>query len=216
MQQERPLERGRRTLERLAEHRHENAPAREAGERIAQPLCPCQRVVLVAALLEAGRGREVVVGAHRHDQEVGVVGADVGSHPSRRRVDANHRLLAKFDALLGDLAVGQSHLIRRLPAQHHLELREAEKNESLRSIKVTSTASEAVSDRRVASSSPPKPAPRITTCRFTDAILLGALQSAIGPVGVLAELTGSDEQPVCDPDPEEATDHEEQSDDIES
>src|SRR6185312_3561721 len=45
-------------------------------------------------------------------------------------------------------------------------LEKPKKNASLRSISVTRTASESVSDRRVASSRPANPAPRIRTCRL--------------------------------------------------
>ena len=126
VQEERSLERGRRTLERLAEHRDENASAVELAERIAQPLRPGERVILIAALRKARRGRQVVVRAHRHDQEVGVVRPDVGRHPARGRVDSHHGLPAKLDGVLGDVAVGQTHSVGRLAAEHHLELRKAE------------------------------------------------------------------------------------------
>src|SRR3954468_16651759 len=46
-------------------------------------------------------------------------------------------------------------------------LEKPKKNESLRSISVTRTASAIVSERRVASSSPAKPAPRTSTWCFT-------------------------------------------------
>ena len=126
VQEEGPLERRRRTLERLPEHRDENASALEVGKRIAQALGSGERVVLVAALLEArGRG-EVVVRAHRHDQEVGVVGADIRLHPPGHRVDSDHRLLAELDTVLGDAAVRQPHVVGRLASEHHVELGEAE------------------------------------------------------------------------------------------
>ena len=73
VQQERALERSRRALERLPEHGDEDSPAVEVGQRVAQSLGAGERVVLVAARLEARRGRHVVVGAHRHDEEVRVV-----------------------------------------------------------------------------------------------------------------------------------------------
>ena len=79
VQHEGTLERGRRALERLPENRHEHPAALEVGERVAQPLGAGERVVLVPALLEARGGGEVVVGAERHDDEVGVVGAGVGA-----------------------------------------------------------------------------------------------------------------------------------------
>ena len=126
VQQEGPLERGRRALERLPEHRDEHPAALEVGERVAQPLGAGERVVLVPALLEARRGGEVVVGAERHDDEVGVVGAGVGGDAARGRVDARHRLLAELDAVLLEVAVVEPDLLGRLAAEHHLELGEAE------------------------------------------------------------------------------------------
>ena len=126
VQQERPLERGRRTLEGLPEHGDEDSPAVEVGQRVAQPLGAGDGVVLEAARLEAGRRVHVVVGAHRHDEEVRVVGAGVRGDPPGGGVDAGHRLLAELDAVLVDVAVVQPHVVGRLPAEHHLELGVAE------------------------------------------------------------------------------------------
>ena len=71
------LERGRRALEGLPEHGDENPSAVELGQRVAQPVGAGDRVVLMAARLEAGRRVHVVVGAHRYDEEVRVVGIGV-------------------------------------------------------------------------------------------------------------------------------------------
>ena len=54
---------------------------RERGEQLAQPLGAGHGVELVAALSEPRRGVEVVVGAERHDEDVGLVDAAVGGHP---------------------------------------------------------------------------------------------------------------------------------------
>ncbi len=126
VQQKCPFERSRRTLEGLAEDRDEDAPAVEVGQRVAQPFGAGERVELVAALLEARRGVHVVVGAERHDQEVRVVGAGVGRDAAGDGVDAGHRLLAKLDAVLVEVAVVQPHVVGCLPAEHHVELGEAE------------------------------------------------------------------------------------------
>ena len=75
VQQEGTLERGRRALERLPEDRDEHLAALEIGKRVPQPLRASERVVLVAALLEARRRGEIVLGAERHNDEVGIVGA---------------------------------------------------------------------------------------------------------------------------------------------
>ena len=50
-----------------------------------EPLGAGDGVELVAALGEAGRGVEVVVGAERDDQHVGLVDAGVGGHAPRLR-----------------------------------------------------------------------------------------------------------------------------------
>ena len=126
VQQERPLERGRRALEGLPEHGDENPSAVELGQRVAQPFGAGDRVVLMAARLEAGRRVHVVVGAHRHDQEVRVVGIGVRGDPPGAGIDGGHRLLAELDADHVDAAVGQPYLVGRLPAEHHVELGIAE------------------------------------------------------------------------------------------
>ena len=126
MQQERPLERGRRTLEGLPEYGDEDSPAIEVGQRIAQPLGAGDGVVLEAAHLETGRCVHVVVGAHGHDEEVRVVDTGVRGDPPGGGVEAGHRLLAEIDAVLVDLAVVQSHVVGRSPAEHHVELGVAE------------------------------------------------------------------------------------------
>lgn len=126
VQQERPFERSRRTLEGLPQHGDEDSPAVELRQRVAQPLGAGDRVVLEAARLQARRRVHVVVGAHGHDEEVRVVGAGVRGDPPRGGLDGSHRLLAELDAVLGDVAVVQPHLVGRLPTEHHLELGEAE------------------------------------------------------------------------------------------
>jgi hypothetical protein len=72
--------------------------------------------VLVAVLLDAWCDRDVVVRTHRHDQEVRVVGADVGLHPPGHRVDADHRFLPELDTVLRDVAVRRQHIVDRLAA----------------------------------------------------------------------------------------------------
>ena len=126
MQEERALERRRRTLEGLTQHGDEDPPAVEVGQRVAQPLGAGDGVVIEAARLEAGRRLHVVVGAHGHDEEVRVVGAGIGNDATGGGVDANHGLLAKLDALLRDVAVVHPHVVGRLPTEHDLELGEAE------------------------------------------------------------------------------------------
>src|SRR6478735_2065660 len=118
----------------MPEHRKKDVPAGEGIHGPAHPLGAVERVVLVSAFGEARGGVHVVVGAEGDDEEIGVVGAGVGGDPTAGPVYARDRLLPELDALLGDVAVVQPHRV------------------GLRS------------DSRVASSRPPKPAPRITTC----------------------------------------------------
>jgi hypothetical protein len=111
VQHERPLERGGRALERLPEHRDKDPASVEALECVAQALGSGERVVLVATLPQAGRGREVVVGSHRHDDEVRIVVAGVGRDPPRNGVDARHGLLPELDTVLHDIAVVQPDIV---------------------------------------------------------------------------------------------------------
>ena len=126
MQQEAPLERSRRALERLPENGDKHPPAIEIGQRVAKPLGARERVVLVPASLEARRGGHGTVGAERYDDEVGVVRACVGGYSPRRRINAGHRLLAELDGILRDVTVIELHLLGRLAAEHHLKLGKAE------------------------------------------------------------------------------------------
>ena len=126
MQEERPLERRRRTLERLPEHGEEDLSAVEGIQSLAHPLGAAERVVLESAFDETRRGVHVVVGAEGHDEEVRLVRADLGGDPPGRGVDAGDGLLAELDAVLGDVVVVQPHIVGRLPAEHDIQLREAE------------------------------------------------------------------------------------------
>ena len=121
-----PMQRPVPVTGEVSEHGDQDASAVEPGQRVAQPFGARDRVVLEAARREAGRRVHVVVGAHGHDEEVRVVGAGVRGHPPGGGVDAGHRLLAELDTLLVDVAVVQPHLVGGLPAEHHLELGEAE------------------------------------------------------------------------------------------
>ena len=127
VEEEGALERRRRALERLAEDREEDRPAREARQRVAQPLRAGNRVVLVAARGEAERRGDVVLRAERDDEDVGVVLASVGRDVPRRGIDRRDRLLAELDAGLRDLAVEELRRGRLRPAEEDVELREAER-----------------------------------------------------------------------------------------
>ena len=99
MQQERTFERGGRALEGLAQDPDEDRPRVEVGEHVAHSLCPRDRVVLGPALLESGRGREVVFRPQGDGEDVGVVGTAVGLDSSFLRVDRRHAFLSELDSL---------------------------------------------------------------------------------------------------------------------
>ena len=80
----------------------------------------------MAAFDEAGGCGEVVVGAERDDEDVGVVGVLVGDHAAGGWVDGGDELLAEVDAGLVDGGVGGADVGAGLAAEHELELREAE------------------------------------------------------------------------------------------
>ena len=73
MQEERPLERRRRALERLPEHGEEDLPAVEGIQDLAHPFGAGERVVLESAFEEARGRAHVVVRTESHDDEVRVV-----------------------------------------------------------------------------------------------------------------------------------------------
>ena len=127
VQEERALERRGRAFEGLAEDPDQDGPAGETGQRVAQPLGAGDRVVLVSAVRKSRRRVDVVFGAERHDEDVGVVSATIGRHASRRRVHRGHGLLAELDSGLGDLAVRELRGRRIRPAEEDVELREAER-----------------------------------------------------------------------------------------
>ena len=126
VQEKRALERRWRALEGVAEDPDQDRSRIELREHVAHALGSRDRVVLEAALLESWRGREVVVGPQRDDEDVGVVRALVGRHPSFLRVDRRHALLAELDSLFGDVAVGEQDVRRRLPTEQDVQLRESE------------------------------------------------------------------------------------------
>ena len=123
MQQQRGLARRRRALERRPADADDRAALRERGQHLAQPLGAGDGVELVAALGESRRGVQVVVGAERHDQDVGLVDAAVGGHAPRLGIDRGDRLLQEAHAGLGDVAVREADRVGRRPAEHHVELR---------------------------------------------------------------------------------------------
>ena len=126
VQQQRALARRGRALERRSADADDRLAAGERRAARRQPLRAGDRVELVARLGEPGRRVEVVVGAERDDEDVGVVDARVGRDPARLGIDRRDRLLQEADAGLGEVAVRKANRVQRRPPEHHVELRVAE------------------------------------------------------------------------------------------
>ena len=93
---------------------------------VAHSLGSGDRVVLEASCREArGRG-DVVFGAERDDEDVGVVRAAVGRHVPSGGVDRRDPLLAELDARLGERAVRDADVRGVGAIEQDVELREAE------------------------------------------------------------------------------------------
>jgi hypothetical protein len=99
---------------------------RERGQHLADPLGAGDGVELVATLGEPGRCVEVVVGAERHDEHVGLVNLAVRGDAPRFRIERGDRLLHEAHARLCDVAVGEPNRFRRRAAEHHVQLCVAE------------------------------------------------------------------------------------------
>lgn len=125
VQHERAFARCRRALVRRTAHADDGVAAGERGQDLAQSVRPRDRVELVGAL-QAGGGREVVVGTQRHHQAIAVVRAGIGRHAPRRRVDGLDGLPQHAHARLHEVAVRQAHRVQHGAAEHHVELRIAE------------------------------------------------------------------------------------------
>ena len=126
VQQERPLEWSGRAFEWVSEHPDHDRTCREFGQRVAQAFGSGERVILEPALAESRRRRDVVVGSQRDREEVAVVPASVGDHAPPQWIDPPDRLLAELDPLFGEVAVMQQRVVRRLPAEQNVQLRESE------------------------------------------------------------------------------------------
>ena len=126
VQEKRALERRWRALEGLPEDPDEDRSRIELREGVTHALGSRHRVVLEAALLESWGGRDVVVGPERDCQDVCVVRALVGRHPSFLRLDRRHTFLAELDSLFGDVPVGEEDVGLRFPTEQDVQLRESE------------------------------------------------------------------------------------------
>ncbi len=116
----------RRAFEETPQDGDDDVSPVEAGQRVLQLRGPFGRIELVAAFLESWGGLDVQVRPEGDHQDVGLVDALVGDDALALGVDGEHRLLTELDVGLGDVAVAQPDFVQAPPAEHHVELREAE------------------------------------------------------------------------------------------
>ena len=164
VQHEGCLARRRRALERRVAHADDRSTPRETGQQLRQPRGPRQGVELVSRRREPRRRFDVVVSAERHDEHVGLVDAGIGRYPARFGIDGGDRLLQKAHAWLRDLTVRETDIVRRssVRTSRRASSTRRQTRRSCRSGQRRPRAATA-SDSIVASSRPPKPAPRMRT-----------------------------------------------------
>jgi hypothetical protein len=126
VEQQRALIGRRRAFERNPQDRNQHPPAGERRQDLTQALCAGDGVVLVTVLHKARRGGRVVIGAQRHDQDVGLVGAAVGDHVTGLRIDRRDLFLAELDPASRDVPIRVADLFAGLPAEQDLQLGEPE------------------------------------------------------------------------------------------
>src|SRR5262249_55758199 len=126
VEEERALERRRRTFEGVAEDPDQDPPGVEVRHNVPHTLGSGDRVVLHPSVGESGRGRIVVVRSERDDEDVGVVGASVRRYVTALGIDRRDTLAAELDSLVSNVVVPQPDVRGRLPAEQYVELREAE------------------------------------------------------------------------------------------
>ena len=126
MQQQGGFAGGRWALEALAHHADHRGTTLEPWEHVAQRRRAGDRVELVAACDQAGRGGRVQVRAEGHHQDVCLESAGRGLHPAGLRIERADLGLDEAHARLRNLSVGVTHRVRRLPAEHHIQFGEAE------------------------------------------------------------------------------------------
>jgi hypothetical protein len=126
VEEHRGLARRGRALEGGPAHPDDRLAAAERGEHLAQGFRAGHRIELVAGLGEAGGRSEVVVGAERDHEHVGLVGPRVGRHTAGDGVDRGDRLLPEPYVRDREVGVPEPDGLGGLPAEEHVELREAE------------------------------------------------------------------------------------------
>ena len=163
--QQRRLARCRRALERRGGHRR-RSPGRPSKplEHVARREGAGHRVELVAALDQPGRRLGVEVGAQGDDEDVGVERPGVGLDASRDRVDGADRRPARTAPRGGTRSAYRCTTCR--PSCGRTSRRAWRTRRRTRRPGRPASTSTVVAERGVegvASSSPPKPAPRMRT-----------------------------------------------------
>jgi hypothetical protein len=105
---------------------HDDGPALERGQQLAERLGAGDGVELVSAFGQPRRGGDVVVGAERDDDDVGVIGGAIGHDASGGGADRGDEFLLERDARLGQAAVGEVDGLGRGATEHRVELLVAE------------------------------------------------------------------------------------------
>ena len=100
--------------------------ATELGEHVPQGERPRHRVELVAALDQTRRRSGVEIGPEGDHQDVELQLTVVGAHPPRHGVDRPYRRLHEPHPRLDQVGVAVERLVGRHPAEHHVQLGEAE------------------------------------------------------------------------------------------
>ena len=150
MHQQRRLARRRRALERRRGDADDHPAAGELGQHVAQGERAGDRVELVAALDQAGRGRRVQVGAEGHDHDVAVERRRRRSRPGAATGSIDRIVVCtNVHAGLDEVAVRVDARRRRTVRPNMTSSFEKPKTKpSPWSMSVTSTSSPSSSDRR--------------------------------------------------------------------
>ena len=120
------LDRRSGALEERTEHTDDDRAALERRERVSGSLRAGEGVELEAVFHESRRRRNVIVGSECDDEDVGVVGGNVGDDSAMFGIDGRHGLLTELDSGLVDGAIRVPHFGYLAAPEHDIELREAE------------------------------------------------------------------------------------------
>ena len=167
----------RRALERRRRDADDDSSALEPVEHVARSERRRRRCRTRARPRRARESRRVEVGTERDDEDVGVERAVVGLDPLGRRDRSPDRRCTNRTPGLHDRGRGDDGAPAPSRPNITSSFENPNTNPSLLSISTTSTSSPNSSDNRVASSSPPNPAPSTTT-RFIVPPHLAPVQEA--------------------------------------